>query len=243
MGSAAALAPLVPCARWPCALRFLAAAARSRRGSGGSSDGLLDVSAQALHGGPRQDGRAGLGRSQMLWEIRGEGEELNPGGYDGRVWRWRVCKETDTVDQRQVLVGISGTVLSTAVQVLPERVAAARRTRGRSEVEMMLDWPEPPAKLNIHSHGVSPEGGDPGPAQREISEIVKWFDERGDALGREVGARSTPALVAAGPTTSIAGRLARLPQVQGQQISDELREFPGTVTHLISRWPWIMPVE
>jgi hypothetical protein len=118
----------------------------------------------------------------MPWTIQGDGEPQSPGGYDGSIWQWELVADDDANSRRQVLVQISGTVMSMGEEALPARVAMARETSGRSEIEVICEWPEPPAEIDVHSRGAQPVGGDPGPELREINEIVEWFDERGAIL-------------------------------------------------------------
>jgi hypothetical protein len=115
----------------------------------------------------------------MPWIIHGEAQAADSHGYDGAVWQWQVIAENDPSQQRFVVLLISGTVMAMGEEALSTRIAVARDTHGRSEVEMVLDWPEPPEQIDVHSHGVRPAGGDPGPEQREVNEIIEWFDERG----------------------------------------------------------------
>jgi len=133
----------------------------------------------------------------MPWEIQGQGEAQNPEGYDGSVWDWQVVADHDAGIIRHVIVRISGTVMAMGEEALSARIATARKTHGGSEVGMVCDWVEPPAEIEALSHGIRPTGGDPGPEQREINEIMEWFDERGAivvfaARGFGMGPNSTP---------------------------------------------------
>jgi hypothetical protein len=115
----------------------------------------------------------------MLWVIHGDGQPQNPQGYDGSVRQWQLLADDDPDRQHQVLVRITGTAMAMGEDALSIRAATARETQGRSEVEQVLEWPQPPDEIEIGSTGVRRFGGDPGPEQREINEIVEWFDERG----------------------------------------------------------------
>jgi hypothetical protein len=53
--------------------------------------------------------------------------------------------------RRQVLVGISGKGPAPGAEAPSERISLARSTSGRSEVERVLGWPEPPAQIEIDS--------------------------------------------------------------------------------------------
>lgn len=115
----------------------------------------------------------------MTWSIEGDGEALNPAGYDGSVWQWRLRHDNEPQREHVLILRISGSAMAMGEEALPTRVALARETEGRSEVEVILDWPELPADIDIDSSGVRIAGGNPGPEQREINEIIEWFDERG----------------------------------------------------------------
>jgi hypothetical protein len=118
-----------------------------------------------------------IGWRPVPWRLYGEAEELNPRGYDGRVWRWEIRSE-DGEDVRGIVVRISGTAMSMGRDALPPRIADARDTYGRTEIERILDWPEPPDELSIDSRSVVPSGGDPGPEGRELAEIIAWFADQ-----------------------------------------------------------------
>jgi hypothetical protein len=64
-------------------------------------------------------------------------------GRDSTAWRW-------FLNGREVMVEISGTAMECSDDALSPRVADARRTQGRSEVERMYDWdvPNPHVILN-----------------------------------------------------------------------------------------------
>lgn len=115
----------------------------------------------------------------MGWEIEGGNERLDPVGYDGWVWRWRLRHDLDPKRRESIIVRISGTAMSMADEVLPPRVAVARETEGRSEIEQVLGWPIPPDEIRVDSQRVVPSGGDPGPEGRELIEILQWFEGRG----------------------------------------------------------------
>ena len=116
----------------------------------------------------------------MRWLIEGDGREVHQSG-DRIAWQWRLRNGTSG-ESRAVLVSLTGTTMSMGEDALTGRGLLARGSRGRSEVEMLLDWPEPPNHVEVHSRGVQLLGGDPGPELRELHEIVNWFDERGALL-------------------------------------------------------------
>ena len=145
----------------------------------------------------------------MPWTLHSDGEELNPEGYDGSVWQWQVIAANDPDQQRFVIVRISGTVMAMGKEALQSRAEIARNSQGRSEVEVIRDWPEPPDEIEIHSQGVRRSGGDPGPEQREINEITEWFGERGAVVflfARGGGSGSTDTIQMTRHTAYIAAR-------------------------------------
>ncbi len=115
----------------------------------------------------------------MAWKIDGEAQGVALGGYDGSGWQWRLVADDDPAETRIVLVRITGTAMAMGEEALTERAALARETLGRSEVEVILGWPEPPDEIEATSEGVQRSGGDPGPEQREINDILDWFHQRG----------------------------------------------------------------
>ena len=84
-----------------------------------------------------------------------------PEGYDGTLWAWQLLANDDR--RRQVLVGISGTTMAMAAGALSDRISLARTTSGRSEVERVLEWPEPPAEIKVDCESVQHFGSDAGP--------------------------------------------------------------------------------
>jgi hypothetical protein len=116
----------------------------------------------------------------MAWTIVGEPEDAHSGGYDGAIWLWRL-EEAD--DARSTLVKITGSAIRVAEENLPERTAAARASRGRSEIERVLDWYEPPSAIELGTWADAPrfEGGSPQDPEETalVEEIKRWFEERG----------------------------------------------------------------
>lgn len=105
----------------------------------------------------------------MTWTIQSGGEEQNPEGYDGRVWRWKLIADHSADERRFVLVQISGTVMAMGEEMLSARIARARETQGESEVGMVLNWLEPPKEISVAANGVHTTGGEeslPRPGNR-----------------------------------------------------------------------------
>lgn len=115
----------------------------------------------------------------MAWRIEGEAQGRNLGGYDGSGWQWQLVSEENPAATRVVIVRITGTAMAMGEKALTERGALARKTLGRTEVQAVLAWPDPPEDIEISSEGVARSGGNPGPEQLEVGEILEWFDRRG----------------------------------------------------------------
>jgi hypothetical protein len=90
----------------------------------------------------------------VAWSIvDGPGE----GPWEGRDavgWIWVV--ENEAQEQRWILVEISGTAMAVDEEHLPAGVRDAKRTRGRSAVEAVLDSDSPPRRLMFTTQGLSP---------------------------------------------------------------------------------------
>lgn len=126
----------------------------------------------------------------MAWRIEGDAQGTNVGSYDGSGWQWQLVSEDDPGASRVVAVRITGTAMAMGEDALTERAALARRTLGRTEVEAVLAWPDPPEDIEITSEGVARSGGNPGPEPLEVSRILEWFDRRGATVflvGRGLG--------------------------------------------------------
>jgi hypothetical protein len=74
-------------------------------------------------------------------------------GKDAVAWIWTL--ESDA-DRRRILVEVSGTAMAVAEETLPEDVREARRTLGRSAVEVVLELPDPPPRISFTTQGLSP---------------------------------------------------------------------------------------
>lgn len=135
----------------------------------------------------------------MAWRIASGPDETRTGSFDGVQWRFRL--EDEQGRAANVTVGVSGTAL--AVASVPPVTAEAIATRGRTAIERVLEWPEPPTQITFTteespavSGGVPPdESGQDVDVheQAEVDSIRIWFDERGYELvlhqpgGREGG--------------------------------------------------------
>jgi hypothetical protein len=97
----------------------------------------------------------------MLWAIDGEARFVSPAHLEATSWVWPLLSDDDR--HWQVLVAISGSAMDKDREALSDRIDLARRTSGRSEVERVLEWPEPPAEIKVDCESVQHFGSDAGP--------------------------------------------------------------------------------
>jgi hypothetical protein len=97
----------------------------------------------------------------MSWSIAGDPRYVALAHHQAVSWLWPLLSDGD--QPRQVLVEISDSAMDRDREALSERVDLARRTSGRSEVERVLDWPDPPAEIKVDCESVQHFGSDPGP--------------------------------------------------------------------------------
>lgn len=115
----------------------------------------------------------------MSWSIVSGPDEVRAGGYDGVLWQWRLRRDGST---KVLLIGVSGTAL--ASRTVPEITARAIASRGRSAVADVLDWPEPPDRMDFYTTDAPKiEGGtppqEPGDEDAELRRVKEWFSEQG----------------------------------------------------------------
>lgn len=80
-----------------------------------------------------------------MWSISSV-EEVSTAA-DARWFKWWL---TDAEGHELfVVIKIAGSMMSTAIEELPEHAAAAVRTFGRAEVERILDWQVPPRAIEV----------------------------------------------------------------------------------------------
>jgi hypothetical protein len=91
----------------------------------------------------------------MGWEIRGQIGPHTRSGYDGTGWLWEIGRGDDC---RRVLVEITGSALSSAS--LPEETREAIETEGRSEVERVASFDDPPRIVTCGTTGCRDIAGD-----------------------------------------------------------------------------------
>jgi len=90
------------------------------------------------------------------WRIESAEGEVDPGGRDARALLFRIERG---VDVRPVTIYIAGTALAVALAglgELPDDVAEAIDTNGRSVVVSVLAIDEPPRKMMVSTTGIRP---------------------------------------------------------------------------------------
>jgi hypothetical protein len=97
----------------------------------------------------------------MSWIIAGDARYVALAHHQAASWVWPLLSDAD--QPRQVLVAISDSAMDSGREALSGRIDLARRTSGRSEVERVLDWPEPPTEIKVDSASVQHFGSDAGP--------------------------------------------------------------------------------
>jgi len=107
---------------------------------------------------------SGLSLDRVPWTIKNLPTPVPVQGLDGSAFVFRL-ESGNTV--RSTLFTISGTALAMADEGLPQAVAEARVTDGRSVIEHTLAWPEPPERIESCSMGMTFFGGQP-PATRTL---------------------------------------------------------------------------
>lgn len=71
-------------------------------------------------------------------------------GRDSTVWVWELYRDDQS---RRVVVEVSGTAMAVADEFLPAVTAEAKQTNGRSEIEKILEQPEPPRRISLGTTG------------------------------------------------------------------------------------------
>jgi hypothetical protein len=113
----------------------------------------------------------------MTWQISAGPDQTDVAGRDATGWSWGLLHQDDGRDHHLMAV-ISGSAYSSSPEGLPLRVVDFRETLGRTEVEAILDWAEPPFELAADTLGVRRVGGRPGPWSKQIVELTEWFTAR-----------------------------------------------------------------
>jgi hypothetical protein len=92
------------------------------------------------------------GAAAMPWVIDGDPRFVSLAPNAATSWVWLLISVDD--QRRQVLVAISDSAMDREREALSDRIDLARRTSGRSEIERVLDWPEPPAEIKVDCESV-----------------------------------------------------------------------------------------
>jgi len=129
----------------------------------------------------------------MVWRIEGDAELLEGHGADATIWRW--CLLDDAGLRTEVDVKVSGSAMASALELLPEPVGNAVLSQGRTTVEELLTWWQPPRVVALHAGsenlGLALKAGgsqdeildDDHPAATRRREIIEaWFAERAASL-------------------------------------------------------------
>jgi hypothetical protein len=97
----------------------------------------------------------------MSWAIDGEARFVSPPHGEATSWVWPLISDDDR--SCRVLVAICESAMDKDRGALSDRIDLARRTSGRSEVERVLGWAEPPAEIKVDPESVQHFGSDAGP--------------------------------------------------------------------------------
>lgn len=92
----------------------------------------------------------------MSWVIQHGAEPVNPGTFDGRLWKWRLREGRR---DHLLMFQVSGTAMCMSEDALPQSGQVARASAGRSEVEQVLSWGTPPDRIEVSSVGIRSWGG------------------------------------------------------------------------------------
>lgn len=118
----------------------------------------------------------------VSWRFAGiEPRELRSHGFDATVYEWSLENEI-TQARATSSVFISGSAMASD-GVLPQVVAEAKASRGRSVVAQFLDWAVPPRKFELDTSTERPRlsGGVRAASEAEggdLQSITEWFSER-----------------------------------------------------------------
>jgi hypothetical protein len=123
----------------------------------------------------------GIRFAVMAWNIAEGPRDAPWSGRDAVGWGWILTN--DRGERQVVMVWVSGTAMSIADEYLPAETAAARATRGRSEVERLLNDAILPREVMLHTAGRTVDPGEAG----------WWVELRGDPNGLDALRRLFPA--------------------------------------------------
>ena len=86
------------------------------------------------------------------WMIDRYMRVAHPGGRDATVYLWQIRRSDET---KRIEVFISGTVMAIPNEQLPEPVARAKETSGRSAVVGVLAMADPPRQMSVSTAGIA----------------------------------------------------------------------------------------
>jgi hypothetical protein len=113
-----------------------------------------------------------------MWQIAA-GPVVVHNGRDASEWRWTLRDGERTTD---VVVGVSGTAMACADEVLPYPTVTARRTHGESALRPFLGWSQPPSEIRFTTEpSYAYVGGqrDTDADAAAIEQLTDWFRDRG----------------------------------------------------------------
>jgi hypothetical protein len=121
----------------------------------------------------------------MTWDIASGPYLQRIRGYHGRVWRWTL---SDGERTHGVSVKLTAAAMTAPLNELPAPVRAARQSRGRSQVELVTTWVEPPTAAELCAAPLEPflaggrESDDAPEPGAEIEEVARWLRTRNRRL-------------------------------------------------------------
>lgn len=77
--------------------------------------------------------------------------QVDPGGRDATAYRWLIQRGEE---RQPVTIFISGSLMASANESLPEQVVAAKNTRGRSVLPQILGLDDPPSQVSVTKAGI-----------------------------------------------------------------------------------------
>lgn len=86
------------------------------------------------------------------WTLEQDFGQVSAGSRDAVAYLWSIARGEET---RRVTVFISGTALTVQDEGLPQEVAQAKQTQGRSVVATLLALDDPPQQVMVSTAGVS----------------------------------------------------------------------------------------
>jgi hypothetical protein len=91
-------------------------------------------------------------RVRGRWMIVADHGEVSAGGRDAVAYRWELQRDEET---QRITVYVSGTAMASDDRGLPDDVVAAKNTRGRSVLGMLVGLDDPPREVMVTTAGVS----------------------------------------------------------------------------------------